>query len=768
MINTPDISPNLMSFLPMLYVAWADDVLSPSEIELIQQKIQAQSWLSKEEKRILAKWLHPTEPPSPQLLNHWLEQIKHSATNMSEHKRKTLAELGLDMAQIGAEGIPAPCTTPEACHALEEIESALGIIGHEASRGLLAEGKSRISEEKVVASSFDPALLHRLLEADQYELRQKVKHLLSDPVFQLKTMSDKSHYREVVLGWCRRLAEQGLGSISYPESYGGKNDLRAYVAIFETMAYHDLSLLIKFGVHFGLFGLSVLALGTKRHHEKYLPKIGTLELPGCFAMTEEGHGSNVRDIETTATYDAEKEAFIIHTPFEGANKTYIGNAALHGQMATVFAQLYTGGEHYGVHAFLVPIRDDRGKIMPGIRIEDCGEKLGLNGVDNGRIWFKEVHISRENLLNRFGEVSPEGLYSSPIPSASKRFFTMLGTLVGGRVCVSIAGLSATKKALALAIRYAAQRRQFGRENEVETLILDYQTHQRKLLIPLAKTYALHFAHRYMTDRYVAQSATDGREIESLAAGLKAISTWHTTHTIQTCREACGGNGYLADNHFASLKADTDVFTTFEGDNTVLLQLVAKSRLSAFKQLFHDSKFFGLLRYIVEQAATAIIELNPISTRQSDSEHLRDPDFHRSAFQYREQVSLSAVARRLKKRIDKRMDAYEAFMETQQHLVEMAEAYIDHVILTQFQTAIAACQEVSLQAILQKLCTLYALSTIEQHRAWFLEYGYIEGKKSKAIQREVNLLCKELRPDALALVEAFAIPAHFMRASMLLG
>ena len=235
----------------------------------------------------------------------------------------------------------------------------------------------------------------------------------------------------------------------------------------------------------------------------------------------------------------ESDEFIIHTPIDSAHKTYIGNAAKHGQAATVFAQLYTSGEHYGVHAFIVPIRTQEGESIEGVRIADCGEKLGLNGVDNGRIWFDHMRIPRKNLLNRFADVNAEGLYSSPIASASKRFFTMLGTLVGGRVCVPMAGLSANKKALNLAIRYAAQRRQFGRDNEPETLILDYQTHQRRLFIPLAKTYALHFAHRYMTERYLDKTEDEGREIESLAAGLKAVSTWHTTETIQVCREACG-------------------------------------------------------------------------------------------------------------------------------------------------------------------------------------------------------------------------------------
>ena len=66
-------------------------------------------------------------------------------------------------------------------------------------------------------------------------------------------------------------------------------------------------------------------------------------------------------------------------------------------------------------------------MRPAIRIEDCGEKMGLNGVDNGRIWFDQVRVPRDALLNRYGERQPPtGVYSSPIENPEQRFFTMLG------------------------------------------------------------------------------------------------------------------------------------------------------------------------------------------------------------------------------------------------------------------------------------------------------------------------------------------------------
>jgi len=267
-----------------------------------------------------------------------------------------------------------------------------------------------------------------LLDGDQVAIRRKVRSLISRPEFAYLYGVSTNEYRERVLERVQILADAGIGSLSFPVDVGGSGDMAAFVAAFETSAYGDLSVLIKIGVQFGLFGGSILQLGTERHHKTYLPRVGTLDLPGCFAMTETGHGSNVYDLETVAKYDSDSDEFSINTPNKSARKDYIGNAALHGRLAAVFAQLEVKGQNQGVHALLVPIRDGDGNPCKGVGIEDCGEKLGLNGVDNGRIWFDDVRVPRENLLDRFGRVSADGDYESPIASPAKRFFTMLGVV----------------------------------------------------------------------------------------------------------------------------------------------------------------------------------------------------------------------------------------------------------------------------------------------------------------------------------------------------
>ncbi|GAB5521093.1 MAG: acyl-CoA dehydrogenase [Rhodothermales bacterium] len=615
----------------------------------------------------------------------------------------------------------------------------------------------------MTSAGFDIQTLTDLLDGDEVVLRRRVRERLCQPDFQVPRPLDKEAFREIVLGWVQAIANEGWGALAYPEAHGGSDNLKQFITVAETLGFHDLNLFVKFGVQFGLFGGAVHQLGTEQHHAEYLPDVGTLALPGCFAMTERSHGSNVRELETTATYDTETKTFFVETPRELAHKEYIGNAAAHGQMSVVFAQLITQGERHGVHAFLVPIRTAEGTVLPGIRIEDSDYKLGLNGIDNGRIWYDSVRIPRENLLDRFGSVASDGTYSSPIESEGKRFFSMLGTLVGGRISVGAAALNATKVGLTIAIKYANRRRQFGPKEGPDVLLMDYLTHQRRLLPLLARTYALHFTGLDLADRFANRTPDTAEEVETMASAFKAMATWHTTNALQECREACGGQGYLAVNRFAELKADSDIFTTFEGDNTVLMLQVSKSLLSAFRQSFQDMRLFGMVQYVAQMASERLRTLNPITARLATTEHLHDPEFHRDALAYRERRLLVTAAQRMKQRLDDGVDPFHAFIECQDHLVKLGEAFAEHLALMQFQTAIATLEEGDvLREVLQDLCTLYALHALDADAGWFMASGGFEGVKAKAIRDEINALCGRLRPHAEALVEGFGLPDELIR------
>ncbi len=762
-------SPGVMSMIPLYYVGWADSLLSPSERKLIQSKIDQLPFLSDSDKTLLLSWSNPAQPPSDKLFKQWVQLLKNAAAGMPEDTRISLAQLGIEMARKSeiSQQDRQLWQHPQTREALEQLEQALAVPNLISFRNVLLPGQ-QLKHTHQTGPSFDVNAMTHLLDGRFHDLCVKMRVLLSDPAFRLQTLRDKDEYRTQILEWCQLLAVQGLGALSYPKKYGGQDDMGAYCTVFELLGYHDLSLTIKFGVQFGLFGGSVLWLGTDKHHDQYLKDIGTLNLPGCFAMTETGHGSNVRGLETTATYDPQSDEILIHTSTESAGKEYIGNA-LHSKIATVFAQLIVNNENQGVHAVLVPLRDAQHQLLPGIRVVDNGYKLGLNGIDNGRIWFDQVRVPRHNLLDRFGSIDKNGQYTSPILSQAKRFFSMLGTLVGGRVCVPKAGLSATKVGLSIAIKYALRRRQFApNEGEAETLLLDYPSHQRRLMPLLAKTYALHFALSWLTERYVKRTEEDIREVETLAAALKSYSSWFTTQSLQECREACGGKGYLAENRFADLKADTDIFTTFEGDNTVLMQLVAKGLLSEMRKEFHDEGFRAVIRFVIDQISTNVTELNPIIIRKTDTEHLLDAEFHLNAFQYRDHRNLVVVSQRMRNLLKKRIDPYDAFLRCQNQLLVLANAYAERIVLERFQLVVANCKQAELQIALQLLCNLFALSTLEYHKGWYLEQEYMSGGKTKAIRRLIDRLCLDASKEALALVDAFAIPEACLAAPIALN
>jgi acyl-CoA oxidase len=645
-------------------------------------------------------------------------------------------------------------------------------------------------ENGYVQPVVDVPSLARLLDGEHAALREKVRDALVEHAGLLAEADElpRDAFRDRVLETVVEMAGTGLTAHHFPTEYGGSGDFGAAVAAFETTAFGDLSALVKVGVQFGLFGGAVLNLGTQQHHDAYLADISAGRLLGCFAMTETGHGSNVQAIGTTATYDAETREFVITTPDDTSRKDYIGNAARHGRMAAVFAQLVVGGEEHGVHCLLVPIRDEAGNPMPGVRIGDCGHKMGLNGVDNGRLWFDGVRVPREALLNRFADVSEDGVYSSEIESPGRRFFTMLGTLVMGRVSVAGGGISASKVALTIATRYADRRRQFATDDDQpEQVLLDYGQHQRRLLPLLARTYALHFAQdglrRHFDDVFSGRTSDEAvrRSLESKAAGIKAIGTWHATRTIQECREACGGAGYLSDNRFAALKADTDVFTTFEGDNHVLLQLVAKGLLTDYSSEFGAMSQFDLVKFVAGMAVDQVAERTmahrlierlrdvlPGDDKWNQDSGLLDPAYHLDMLRFREEHMVAGAAKRLKRGIDQGMPAGEVFSRVQDHVIATANAHVERLVLESFIAVFATLPHGPNRVALGLLCDLYALGTIEADRAWFMEHDRLTANRSKAITREINDLCRKIRPLAVDLVNAFGIPDELLRAEELLA
>lgn len=618
------------------------------------------------------------------------------------------------------------------------------------------------------------------------ETRRAAREMIKDPAFWRVDGMPMAEHRERVLSQLHLLVQHGGSSRAFPEEYGGLNDNGANIAGFEEVVLADPSLQIKSGVQWGLFGSAIYQLGTKEHHDKWLRDVIDLSLPGAFAMTEMGHGSDVAAIGTTATYDPEAEEFVIHTPFRAATKDFLGNAALHGKAATVFAQLITGGVNYGVHCFFVPIRDDDGALLPGVSSEDDGVKGGLNGIDNGRLAFDEVRVPRQNLLNRYGDVAADGTYSSDIASPGRRFFTMLGALVQGRVSLDGAATVGTALAEYIAITYANQRRQFDSgAGTDEVVLLDYGKHQRRLLPRLAQTYAQFFAHDELLQKFDAvfsgkNDTPDEREdLETLAAALKPLATWNALDTIQECREACGGAGYMAENRLVGLHHDLDVFVTFEGDNNVLLQLVGKRLLSDFAKQFKGKDAAALARFAVGQTAGKVFHgagLRQLgqavadfgSTARSVELGLREDQQHELLADRVEQMIANLAARLRPASKLSPPEAAELFNQNQLELIEAARAHGELLQWEAFTDGVRAVEDEGTRRVLTWLRDLFGLSLIEKHLAWYLVNGRLSTQRAASVTRYIDRLCLRLRPHAQDLVDAFGFEPEHVRAPIASG
>ena len=650
----------------------------------------------------------------------------------------------------------------------------------------MVDAAVRPSETPTAEPHIDAELVTRMLLGTWADTRREAREMIKDPAFwQINGLSMQEH-RERVLSQLHLLVDAGGSRRAFPKKYGGLEDNGANLAGFEELVLADPSLQIKSGVQWGLFGSAIYQLGTEKHHDKWLPGVISLDLPGAFAMTETGHGSDVSAIGTTATYDPETEEFVIHTPFRGAWKDYLGNAALHGKAATVFAQLITGGVNYGVHCFFVPIRDDEGTFLPGVGGEDDGVKGGLNGIDNGRLHFDQVRIPRENLLNRYGDVAPDGTYSSPIDSPGRRFFTMLGALVQGRVSLDGASTWASALALTIAVTYGNQRRQFDNgAGTPEVTLLDYGKHQRRLLPRLTHVYAQAFAHDELLQMFdgVFSGRTDTpderEDLETLAAALKALSTWNALDTIQEAREACGGQGFLAENRLTALRADLDIYVTFEGDNNVLLQLVGKRLLSDYAKQFKGKDAASLARFAVGQTAGNVVHGAGLrqfgqvvtdfgSTARAVERGLRGDQQH-ELLGDRVQQMVSDIAGRLRPASKmSKTDAAALFNENQAELIEAGRAHGELLQWEAFTDAVNRIEDADTKQVLTWLRDLFGLTLIEKHLSWYLINGRLSNQRAAAVTRYIDRLLRRLRPHAQELVDAFGYEPEHVRAPIASG
>ena len=578
-----------------------------------------------------------------------------------------------------------------------------------------------------------------LLSNDSYELRNSLKDVFKDPVFTPRYQLTLDEERDLAFNRLRRLCDSGLVDVRY---FG--SDPRKIFAIHELAGMVDGSMATKLTVQFNLFGGTLFRFGDPKEFSTIIKGINKLDDVGCFGLTELGYGNNAVKMETTATYDQSSEEFVINSPSTLSQKYWITNGYCHAHWAIVFAQLICKEKEEGVHAFLVPIRQKDLSLIPGVTIQDMGMKIGVNGVDNARLWFDDVRIPRSHLLGTSSKVTKNGTFSSDIKSRRGRFLKLADQLLSGRLCIAAMTLGSTKLVLHVALKYSQTRLCVGPKGESDSPIMTYQLQQRELMPLVAKTYAINFGFNMVKNLYAKNSQGDSIKgapnLVALCCMIKAVTSWHAVKAANIARERCGGQGYLACNRFGEGLMGAHAGTTVEGDNKVLMQKVAK-------ELLDESNIKNLLK----DASSSYMKTLPFTGE--DASYL-------SAFKRRFQRLLSTLAMKMQLAKVKKKSIFDEWMLEQSDLVQdTALAFGDMILAEQFHKAVQHTKDQKLK----NLFRLYATSTLLEHGVWCLQEGIYSTGFSKKLRERSLELSRTCANDTNSYLEGFDIPEHMVHA-----
>ena len=520
-----------------------------------------------------------------------------------------------------------------------------------------------------------------------------------------------------------------------------------------------------FELHIGMFIPSILSQGTEAQQAKWLPLCMNLQLIGTYAQTELGHGTFLRGLETVAVYDEASERFIIHSPTLTATKWWPGGLGKTCTHAILMARLITKGEDYGPHAFVVQLRDMETHMpLEGIEVGDIGPKMGYNGVDNGFLRFDHVSVPREAMLMKYSQVGRDGTYVPPPKQNSKASYA---TMVYVRATIVRDAGDFLGRAATIATRYTSIRRQSSPDpvTKRELQILDYQNVYETLLPIVAKSYALKFMGKNMMAMYdgfvTARDQGDFSslpELHALSSGLKAFCTDVASLGIEACRRTCGGQGYSVLSGLPTIYTSYVQNVTWEGDNNVM--------------------YLQMARYLVKQVLSGgqgAEALGPSmrSTSQRPEDWTNPKAIVRALSFVEMYLAKGAVAKLSSLAGPGNTEVLfegAAWNQSTMELVQLAKCRCRLVVFDAFaqevgKAAASPDVDVSSREVLQEVCTLFGLLCLEESGADLLESEHVTPKQYRDIKAAFKAACKQLRDNAVSLVDAFGYEDYLLNSAI---
>lgn len=378
------------------------------------------------------------------------------------------------------------------------------------------------------------------------------------------------------------------------------------------------------GIHFSMFLTYIKTNASPDQQKKWLELAQEGRYFGAYAQTELGHGSNVRGLETTCTFDKGTDEFVIHSPTLTSLKWWPTGmyACTHG---VVFGQLIIDGKNYGSHGFMVQFRDDEGRLMPGVEVGEMGPKINADNTNIGYARFTQVRVPRFNMFARYQQLSREGVYTAPPRNLNKfKYISMMSI----RMVIVSWSYRDLARAATIAIRYSCIRKQGFKDttaedplgtNVGENFVMDYKMQQYRLFKSLANAYCFFWSAAYVTaylgriqnavtmgtDAERDQAAAEMPELHATLSGLKVWATLWAHSGIEDCRKACGGQGYLRSSGICDLTCNFAEPATVEGEQVILSLQVARFLIKAAGDLDAGRPLVGSIEYLKEPRITKL-------------------------------------------------------------------------------------------------------------------------------------------------------------------
>ncbi|XP_029706113.1 peroxisomal acyl-coenzyme A oxidase 1 isoform X2 [Takifugu rubripes] len=504
-------------------------------------------------------------------------------------------------------------------------------------------------------------------------------------------------------------------------------------------------------LHLGMFLPTLLNQATPEQMDRFFTPAWNLQIIGTYAQTEMGHGTHLRGLETTATFDPATQEFVLNSPTISSIKWWPGGLGKTSNHAIVLAQLHTQGNCHGLHAFIVPIRDmDTHVPLPGIVVGDIGPKFGFSEVDNGFLKLENVRIPLDNMLMKYAKVEPDGTYVKP-PSAKLTYGTMvfIRSMIVGQSALALA------KSCTIAIRYSAVRHQSElKPGEPEPQILNFQTQQHKLFPVLATAYAFTFVGQYMKQTYNRISGdihagdySGLPELHALSAGLKAFTTWAANGAIEVCRMSCGGHGYSRSSALPDIYVEFTPTCTYEGENTVMMLQTARYLLKSYSQARGGQQLQGSVSYLSR------LQPQPVSAGVPPL-NIQDLASLVQVYQLRAANLVELAATSIQQELQLRRSQEDAWNSSAIDLVRASDAHCHYVVVKLFADKLRQVEDPAVTSVLSTLALLYSLHGIASNSGDFLKAGLLSVPQALQVSAHIKELLIQLRPNAVALVDAF--------------